>query len=155
MRWSPRVTVAAVITDTEGRHLLVEESPEGTPVFNQPAGHLEANETLLDAVCREVYEETCRTFEPQGLVGIYQWVAPSGDTYLRFCFHGVVEQRVEDCDLDPDISATHWLDQRQIENNEIALRSPMVKRCILDFVNGSSTHLDCLHDMASGRPPVP
>ena len=110
MPWSPRVTVAAVITDAEGRHLLVEESPDGSPVLNQPAGHLELGENLLDAVRREVLEETCHEFTPQGLVGVYQWVAPSGDTYLRFCFHGGASDRLQDCELDPDITRAHWLD---------------------------------------------
>ena len=95
---------------------MVEEAPEGTPVFNQPAGHLEANETLADAVIREVREETCRLFVPKGLIGIYQWVSPKGATYVRFCFHGEVGEALEYCRLDPDIRATHWLDESQLKN---------------------------------------
>lgn len=153
MSWSPRVTVAAVITDSDGRHLMVEESPEGTPVLNQPAGHLEQGENLLDAVRREVLEETCREFVPLGLVGVYQWVAPSGDTYLRFCFHGGVTHRMEGCELDPDITTTHWLDPRQIEAGNIPVRSPMVLRCLRDYLGGKSAPLELLNDLlALGQP---
>ena len=148
MVWSPRVTVDAVITDDVGRHLLVEEAPEGAIVFNQPAGHLEQGESLLQAVCREVREETCREFTPLALLGVYQWVSPSGETYLRFGFHGRVGDLLDGCRRDPDIIRTHWLDPAVIANGEIRLRSPLVTQCIRDHQAGHHLPLETLHEMA-------
>ena len=50
--WQPDVTVAAVVV-ADGRLLMVEESVGGRLVLNQPAGHLEPDETLVDAALRE------------------------------------------------------------------------------------------------------
>ena len=148
MVWSPRVTVAAVITDDAGRHLLVEEAPEGAVVFNQPAGHGEPGESLLQAVCREVREETCREFTPLALLGIYQWVSPRGKTYLRFGFHGRVGEVLHGCQRDPDIIRTHWLATREITHGGLQLRSPMVAQCISDHQAGHHLPLEALHEMA-------
>lgn len=147
MRWAPSVTVAAVIRNRAGDYLLVEESPDGTPVFNQPAGHLEAGESLLQAVVREVQEETCRVFSPSGLVGIYRWTVPeTGKTYLRFCFTGTVGEETADCQYDPDILATHWIGREELENDDFALRSPMVMRCIKD-ADSTPLPLSALKDL--------
>ncbi|MGB5494692.1 MAG: NUDIX hydrolase, partial [Sedimenticolaceae bacterium] len=109
MRWAPAVTVAAVIREQD-RYLMVEERPEGHAVINQPAGHLEFGERLLDAVQREVREETGRRFTPTGLVGVYQWTVPDTErSFLRFCFCGSVSAPLPGAVLDPDIQATHWL----------------------------------------------
>jgi len=147
MSWNPHVTVAAVITDADGRYLLVEESPDGIPVFNQPAGHLEADENLIEAVCREVREETCREFTPEALIGIYQWVSPNGATYLRFCFSGRVGNPLPDCQLDSDIIATHWASPADLANATYPLRSPMVLQCIQDHAAGKEITLDMLHQV--------
>lgn len=146
MSWSPNVTVAAVIR-RGGRHLLVEERPEGRTVLNQPAGHLEYGESLLAAIRREVLEETGREFTAQGLVGAYQWTVPGTDrTYLRFCFAGEVGERIEGSVLDPDIVRTHWLTPEQIEQHTVApLRSPLVLRCIADAQRRPPLPLDALH----------
>ena len=86
MQWQPHITVATVIED-QGRFLLVEEMAEGRAVFNQPAGHLEANESLLQAALRETLEETGWDVELTGVTGIYLYTAPSnGITYQRVCF---------------------------------------------------------------------
>src|ERR1700686_411100 len=90
MVWKPDVTVAAVI-ERSGRFLLVEERIRGRLVLNQPAGHLEDGEELLDAVIRETLEETAWQFTPEGLLGIYQWRSPRGHTTLRFAFTGSVQ----------------------------------------------------------------
>src|SRR5574343_794623 len=88
MVWKPHVTVAAVV-QRDGKFLLVEEETDAGLAFNQPAGHLEAGESLLEAVVREVREETAYDFRPRSLVGIYQWPHPEkGITYLRFAFAG-------------------------------------------------------------------
>jgi ADP-ribose pyrophosphatase YjhB (NUDIX family) len=88
----PRITVAAIAEDT-GRFLLVEESIGGRRLFNQPAGHVEAEETLVAAVVREAREESAWRFEPQDLVNVYLWRNPAGDSlFLRFAFCGVVSE---------------------------------------------------------------
>jgi ADP-ribose pyrophosphatase YjhB (NUDIX family) len=149
MVWTPRVTVAAVI-ERDGRFLMVEERKEGRPVFNQPAGHLEAGESLLQAIGREVLEETAHPFKPRGLVGVYRWVTPAGgDTYLRFCFTGTVGERDAGRDLDPDIVDTHWLDAPAIRALEGSLRSPLVLRCLHDALTLRASPLELLHDLAS------
>src|SRR5574338_1085162 len=95
--WKPNVTVAAVI-EQDGRFLLVEEETVDGLRFNQPAGHLEAGESLVQAAAREALEETAHRFRPESLVGVYQWPRPDGAvTYLRFAFAGTLrseERRV-------------------------------------------------------------
>lgn len=149
MNWSPRVTVAAVIKQGE-QYLMVEEKESaGKIVFNQPAGHLEPNESLLEAACREVLEETGRAFQPTGLVGIYRWPrGESGRTYLRFCFTGEVGDRQPDRQLDPDIVATHWLTYGELIDAAGRLRSPLVLRCIKDANHTTAASLELLHDLA-------
>lgn len=147
MPWSPAVTVAAVVRQGE-RFLMVEETAAGQRVLNQPAGHLEDGENLLEAVVREVLEETARPFTPEALVGIYQWRLPDRSrTYLRFCFSGSVGEPVPGLALDPDILATHWMTLVQIREGTLPLRSPMVQRCIDDALTGRSLPLDCLHEL--------
>ena len=75
MRWKPNVTVAAII-ERDQKFLLVEENADDHVVFNQPAGHLEKNETLIEAVKREVLEETAWEFIPQSIVGISSTIIP-------------------------------------------------------------------------------
>ena len=116
-------------------------------MLNQPAGHLERDETLIDAVIREVREETCRLFSPEGLVGIYQWVAPNDRTYLRFCFHGTVGEPMPGCRLDPDISTTCWVAPEALRRDERRPRSPMVVRCIDDYLAGRHFPLELLHSL--------
>jgi 8-oxo-dGTP pyrophosphatase MutT (NUDIX family) len=148
MRWSPSVTVAAVVRRND-RYLMVEEQPDGRPVVNQPAGHLESGESLIDAVRREVLEETARRFEPSTLVGIYRWTVPGTDrTYLGFCFSGSVSDAVSGRTLDSDITATHWLTREQIATGELPPRSPLVLRCIDDAANGAAIPLTALGELA-------
>lgn len=145
MSWSPNVTVAAVIRHGD-RYLMVEESPDGEPVINQPAGHLEFGETLIEAVVREVMEETGRRFTPTGLVGVYQWtMSGSQRTYLRFCFYGDVDEPTPGYKLDPDISANHWLSREQIRSDDFTVRSPLVLQCIDDADNNTPIGLEMLH----------
>ena len=144
MRWSPAVTVAAVIPDQDS-YLVVEEGANGHTVINQPAGHLEPGESLIEAVCREVLEETCCRFEPTGVVGIYQWTVPdSGHQYLRVCFVGEVGPPDPSAQRDPDILATHWLSYEQIVAGPPPPRSPMVTRCLDDHRRGPASPVELL-----------
>ena len=147
MIWTPHVTVAAVVEE-QGRYLMVEELVNGGQVFNQPAGHLEEGESLVQAIQREVMEETARVFEPSGLCGIYRWqMAGLERTYLRFCFTGSVSEQKPGIALDEEIIDTHWLTYSEVSSRLSSLRSPMVLQCIRDFVRGDHIALDLLHDI--------
>lgn len=132
MIWKPNVTVAAVI-EQAGRYLLVEEHHGDEIRFNQPAGHLEPDESLLEAVQREVMEETGRRFTPTAAVGVYLWHSPENDiTYLRCAFSGTCSEPLPGHTLDQGIIATHWLTRAEIAALGPQLRSPLVLRCIDD-----------------------
>jgi 8-oxo-dGTP pyrophosphatase MutT (NUDIX family) len=134
---SPDITVAAV-TESDGRFLLVEERINRRLVFNQPAGHVEHGETLLQAVVREVREETAWRFEPKALIGVYLWRNPaSGRSYLRFAFTGTVADHDATQPLDRGIVRTHWLSRAELLAREPQLRSPLVMRCIEDYLGGT------------------
>jgi 8-oxo-dGTP pyrophosphatase MutT (NUDIX family) len=143
MVWKPDVTVAAVV-ERGGRFLLVEERIRGSLVLNQPAGHLEDGEALLDAVVRETLEETAWHFTPESLLGIYQWRSPRGHTTLRFAFTGAVHGFDADRPLDPPIVTTHWLAPEDIVRRADRLRTPLVLRCIEDYLAGQRLPLDAL-----------
>jgi 8-oxo-dGTP pyrophosphatase MutT (NUDIX family) len=137
----PDVTVAAVV-ESDGRFLLVEERVAGRLVLNQPAGHVEHGETLLAAVVREAREETAWCFEPQWLLGLYQWHNPrSGRAFLRFAFVGTVRDHDPRQKLDPDILATHWLSADELRQRHSRLRTPLVMRCIEDHLAGERAEL--------------
>ena len=148
MIWKPHVTVAAVL-ECEGRFLLVEEETDEGIRFNQPAGHLECREALTDAVVREVLEETGCTFVPQYLIGVYNWRNEAKDlTYLRFAFGGEVVAHDAQRQLDAGIIAAHWLSLDEIQAVQARLRSPMVMRCMNDYLSGQRCPLELLKDLA-------
>lgn len=147
MPWKPNVTVAAVIA-TQGRFLLVQERDGARTVLNQPAGHLEPDESLTQAVVRETLEETGRHFRPEALVGIYRYhSAANGITYLRFCFCGSASEPETDRELDPDIVTTLWLSAEALEARHSELRSPLVQRCIGDYLAGQRYPLELLAEL--------
>jgi len=132
----PEITVAAV-TETDGRFLVVEERINRRLVINQPAGHVEPGETLLEAVVREVREETAWLFTARELVGVYLWRSPdTGRMTKRFTFAGAVADHRPDQALDDGIIGTHWLTQAELKGREPQLRSPLVLRCIEDYLAG-------------------
>jgi len=139
--WKPSATVAAVV-EREGRFLLVEERIDGRLVLNQPAGHLDPGESLVAACRREVLEETAQRFEPTALVGIYRWhYAPKDVTFLRFCFSGRLEG-AEERPLDRQIVAVHWLTREELIARRRDHRSPLVQRCVDDYLAGRRFPLD-------------
>lgn len=144
MNWKPNVTVAAVI-ERDGRFLFVEEETSAGPRFNQPAGHLDEGESLLDAVVRETLEETAYHFVPQFLIGIYQWRRPAGDvTYLRFTFGGAIGARDPGMALDSGILRALWLSPEELAALGERHRSPMVARCVADYLDGQRFPLDLI-----------
>ena len=144
MIWKPSVTVAAVI-ERDGKFLLVEEETSQGVRFNQPAGHLEANESLLAAVAREVLEESAYSFTPQHLLGIYRWHAPESDTtYLRFAFIGAITGHDATRKLDDGIIQAVWLTPDEIRAAQERHRSPLVLHCIEDYLAGKRYPLDLL-----------
>ena len=135
--WQPSVTVAAVI-ERDGKFLLVEEQIDGRLVLNQPAGHLDPDETLIAACAREVMEETAHRFEPATLVGIYRWYyQPADVTFLRFCFSGKI-LGVENTPLDKEILALHWLLPEELKSKSRMHRSPLVQQCVDDYRAGKN-----------------
>ena len=143
-RWKPNVTVAAVV-ERDGRYLLVEEASPRGPLLNNPAGHLDAGETLLQAVVREVLEETACVFTPTHLQGIH--LAPSATddvTYLRFAFAGTVSEPIPGRALDHGILRTLWLAPDAIAAEHARHRSALLMRCIDDHRAGRRYPLELL-----------
>ena len=133
--WKPAATVAAVL-ERDGRFLFVEERIDGRLVLNQPAGHLDPGESLVQACRREVMEESAHRFEPTALIGIYRWhYAPKDATFLRFCFRGRIDG-VENRALDKEIVRLHWLTRDELIARRADHRSPLVQRCVDDYIAG-------------------
>ena len=154
-RWTPNVTVAAVI-EHDGRYLLVEEhTPEGLRL-NNPAGHLEPGESPEQAVAREALEETARAFAPAHLVGVYlarlQRPARGEDvTYLRLAFGGAVGDPDPSRRLDDGIVRTLWMTLDEVRASRHRHRSALVLRCIEDHAAGVRHPLALIHTDASVR----
>ncbi len=154
--WKPAVTVAAIIEES-GRFLLVEEKTEDGIRYNQPAGHLEPNESLEQAVVRETLEETAHDFTPKALLGMYllHYHSPEGKlvrTFLRFAFVGDLG-RQHDRPLDPDILRTVWMTRDEIEACRNQHRSPLMMQCIDDYLQGKRAPLSLLftHTAVTGN----
>jgi 8-oxo-dGTP pyrophosphatase MutT (NUDIX family) len=142
--WKPSVTVAAVI-ERDGKFLLVQERIDGRLVLNQPAGHLDPGESLAAACAREALEETAHRFEPTGLVGIYRWhYAPKDVTFLRFCFRGNLSGVDSSRKLDQEIVGLEWLTPAQLSDRRAEHRSPLVQKCVEDFLRGRFYPLEVL-----------
>ena len=144
MVWKPNVTVAAVMC-RDGKYLLVEEETDEGLRFNQPAGHLECCEALVDAVVREALEETAHHFKPTALLGVYSWRKEEKDiTYLRFAFSGEVVGWEPERPLDTGIIAARWMTLDEVRACADRHRSPLILRCIEDHAAGKSYPLDVI-----------
>ncbi len=151
MTWKPDVTVAAVV-ERQGRFLLVEERVATQWVFNQPAGHVEAGESLSEAVIRETLEETAWGFIPRHFLGVYLWKPPQPGprSFLRLAFIGEATDRDPHRPLDRGIRRALWLSRDELFQHRDRLRSPMVLSCVDDYLAGRRyplemiTHLGCV-----------
>jgi phosphatase NudJ len=158
-RWKPSVTVAAVVEqviDGQSRYLLVEEQTGRGLRINNPAGHLDPGESLVEAVVREVLEETARHFVPQALVGVYlsRFRRPGSKvsediTYLRFAFCGTVGEPESNRALDHGIVRTLWMTPDEARASAAMHRSPLVQQCIDDHRAGRRHSLQLLQAHAS------
>jgi 8-oxo-dGTP pyrophosphatase MutT (NUDIX family) len=145
----PSVTVAAVI-ERDGRFLLVQEETADGVRLNQPAGHLDPDETLPAACAREVLEETAYQFTPTALLGAYlaRYESPrTGEavTYLRFAFTGVLGEHVSSRALDEGILGTLWLTREEIAARAAEHRTPILMQCIDDYLAGRRFPLELLY----------
>jgi 8-oxo-dGTP pyrophosphatase MutT (NUDIX family) len=135
-QWKPNTTVAAIV-EQNGKFLLVEEETDRGNRFNQPAGHLEDGETLLQAVIRETMEESAYEFIPEALLGIYHWKHSHNDTtYLRFAFIGKVGVHYPTQDLDQGIVQAVWMSIAEMRDKAGLMRSDQVLTCIEDYLAG-------------------
>jgi 8-oxo-dGTP pyrophosphatase MutT (NUDIX family) len=143
------LTVAAIAED-HGRFLLVQERAARRLVLNQPAGHVEHGESLLEAVIRETREETGRDFTPQSVTGIYLWQGLSGRTFLRIAIAGRAAERSPGAALDRAILRTLWLDRQELAARAAEHRSPLVMTCIDDYLSGIRHPLELLRHITPG-----
>jgi phosphatase NudJ len=143
-QFKPNTTVAAII-HYQDKFLLVEEYQDNSVVFNQPAGHLEKNESILSALKREVFEETGLALSPDYLSGIYYFYKPEINIYfLRFCFVIELNEFMTGIPQDKEIIANHWLTLEQIKIKAKQLRSHLVLDCINDYLAGNKIPLTYL-----------
>ena len=147
MIWKPHATVAAIIEHNH-KFLMVEELIQGEAVFNQPAGHLEPDESIIDAVIRETREETAWQFVPEAVTGIYLWKHPdNGETFLRVAICGSCKNHDAQQPLDKEIIQSVWKGRHELVAEPKKLRSPMVINCIDDYLAGKRYPLDMLIDV--------
>jgi len=150
-RWTPHATVATIV-EKDGKFLLVEErrlingQGEFGIVYNQPAGHVDEGESIMAAAIRETLEETRWQVKLKHLVGIYIFTAPAnGITYHRYCFAAEALMHQAESELDDGILDAKWFSWEEIQtlNN---LRSPLVKRCLQDHIDGKQYPLDLIYE---------
>lgn len=149
MRWTPNVTVAAII-ERDGRFLLVEEDTPDGPRLNNPAGHLEAGESPAEGCAREALEETAHHFTPTALLGVYLSRfrrAGTGEdiTWLRLAFTGELGEAIAGRALDAGIRRVVWMDADAVRASRALHRSPLVLRCLEDHLAGRRWPLDLVH----------
>jgi len=161
-RWKPNVTVATVVererrTHADGspslekEYLLVHEHREGKNVFNQPAGHLEKGESLIEAATRETLEESGWSVEVTGLIGIYRFIAPNNMTYMRHAFAAQAISFHPERPLDDGIINAQWLSYHEIIAKKNELRSNIVIETIEDYQRGEHYPLSLLHEPNKNR----
>lgn len=140
--FKPHVTVACIV-HADNKFLVVEETVNGKATWNQPAGHLEANESLIEAAQRELWEETGLTLPVQHFLKLHQWIAPDNTPFLRFLFLIEASEQFATQPHDNDIDCCYWVSAEQIINSQ-QLRSPLVRESILSYQQGEPYPLSLL-----------
>lgn len=140
--FKPHVTVACIV-HAKNKFLVVEETVNGKATWNQPAGHLEADETIIQAVQRELWEETGLTLPVQYFLKLHQWIAPDNTPFLRFLFLIEAQELLETQPNDSDIDCCHWVSADDIINSS-QLRSPLVRESLLCYQQGERYPLSLL-----------
>ena len=149
--WSPHIVVATVV-ERDGRFLLIEERINEQRVLNQPAGHWEPGETLVEAARRETLEEAGWDVEPTHLLGVYEWQPASLPyPFVRFAFAATPLRHHPDRPLDAGIERALWMTPDEILQAEPRWRSPSVQTCIADFQAGVRYPLDLIRHLAPSR----
>jgi 8-oxo-dGTP pyrophosphatase MutT (NUDIX family) len=149
MTWRPDLTVAAIVLRDE-RFLIVEERIQGRLVLNQPAGHVEDGESIIAAAVRETLEETAWEFVPRHMLGLYLWRNPgNGASILRVAIAGEVTGHESRRALDDGIVAAHWMTRAALLAQPGRLRSPLVMRCVDDYLAGHRHSLDALQHLSA------
>lgn len=132
----PELTAATVV-ERDGRFLMVEETVDGRPVLNQPAGHVEPGETIVEAAVRETREETGWRITPEAVLGVYYWPRTSrGDCILRCAFSARAQTHDPAQALDNGIIAAYWLSRGELDSRRSQLRSPLVLATIDTWAAG-------------------
>jgi 8-oxo-dGTP pyrophosphatase MutT (NUDIX family) len=145
MIWTPRATVATIV-EQDGRFLFVDEVADGRRVLNQPAGHVDEREPILQAALRETIEETGWEVEITHLVGIYTYTNPDLITYYRFCYAARPLRQIPDAKLDHDIIGPVWLSLEELNARREQWRSPLVIKCVEDYIAGRRFPLDLVYE---------
>lgn len=141
------ITVAAIIEYNQKFILVSDKTTEGLKL-NQPAGHVEANESILEATTREVKEETSLDFIPEHLIGVYYFQANANNTYVRFCFSGSLNDYTkmpQPSATDEDVVAVDWYLESEIRAKSAEHRSPIVLRCLNDYLAGKKFPLEVIN----------
>lgn len=144
--WQPDTTVATVVVD-QGKLLMIEEHAEDRLVLNQPAGHLEPDESLLQAALRETLEESAWTVRLRHFIGAYQWKAPTGRQYLRFAFAAEPISHDPARALDEGIVRALWMTPEQLRQAHSRHRSPLVWQVVADYLAGRRYPLSALSQL--------
>ena len=145
-RFLSKITVAAVIKNSENKFLMVEENTSDGIKINQPAGHLEKNETIVEAVIREVKEETGLVFLPLSLISVHQFFLNSS-SFFRFNFYGEVDSNSKPFSNEKQILKITWLDESYLKKKKKMLRSKCVLAAINDFNQGLKMPLSTIKNL--------
>jgi 8-oxo-dGTP diphosphatase len=107
---------AAIMRD--GKILVVRRArPPANGLYTLPGGVVEIGETLIEAVVREVREETALEIEPVALAGFRETIVRDADSrverhFIILCFAS--RWRAGDPVLNEELSEARWLDPAEL-----------------------------------------